>query len=87
MFNNNIAMSGGAILTFLNSDICFKENSTTIFSNNIANHGGAINCNVNSCTYFEGNSTTVFIIITLQIMEELYQLMIIVILLLMITLL
>jgi len=39
MYEGNIARE--AVISFLNSNIMFDENSAVIFSNNNAEHGGA----------------------------------------------
>ena len=57
VFSNNIADSGGAIMTAEN--ITFKENSKSIFSNNTASYGGSV-YTIYGHLHFKGTSITVF---------------------------
>ena len=60
MFDNNTADYGGAILSYINGQITFEGNSSTVFVNNTADDGGAIESYINGQITFEGNSSTVF---------------------------
>ena len=61
MFINNTADYGGAIRSYNNSQLTFKENSSTMFVNNTATEGGAIKSDFDGQITFEGNSSTVFV--------------------------